>query len=44
MDVDRYACRDALRTRYVLTGAGYLVLTLGGAAMIGRRPRVAARD
>lgn len=44
VDVDRYACRDALRTRYVLTGAGYLVLTLGVAALVARRPRVGARD
>ncbi|GAA3527301.1 hypothetical protein AFL01nite_03790 [Aeromicrobium flavum] len=44
VQVDRYECRDALRTRYLLAGAGYLVLTLGGAVLVARRPRVAARD
>lgn len=43
-EVDRYECRDAVRTRYLLAGAGYLVLTLGGAALVARRPRVAGRD
>lgn len=41
LDVRRYECRDALRMRYLVTGAGYLAVTLGTATLLGsRRSRV----
>ncbi len=43
-EVDRYECRDAVRGRFLLGGAGFLVLTFGGAALVARRPKAGARD
>ncbi len=37
VESDRFECRDRLRTRYLLIGAGYLVVSLAGAAIVTRR-------
>lgn len=40
LEADPYECRDTLRSRYLMIGVGYLAVTLGAAALLGRRRRL----
>ncbi len=37
IEVDKYACRDAVRSRYLLIAGGYVLVNLVVAAVIARR-------